>query len=98
MNQIPLSDVLSDLRRELTKAQDDGADEKLKFLVEDVEIELQLGTTQKGTGKGSVKFYVLNLESGGEVSHSATQKLRLKLKVVDKQGNQVSFSGQDDAP
>lgn len=99
MSNIPLSDVLAELRRELSKAQTAGANEAIKFAVEDVEVELQFATTREGLGEGSVKFWILESKAGLKATDAATQKLRLKLRVVDKDGQNIKpFSGVSQNP
>lgn len=79
MNEIELSEVIVNLRKELLKAQVKGANEGLKFKVEDIEVELQIATSKKG--ESDVKFWVVNF--GGEIASSATHKIKLKLKPED---------------
>ena len=60
-----------------------GAGSDLKFQIEDIEIELQIGTTKGGKGGGGVKFWVYNAEAEVNASQAKTQKLKLKLKPVE---------------
>ena len=91
MEQIGLAEMLVELRRELLDAQRQAAEQKLQFKVEDIEVELKVGTTRKGTGKGSVKFWVA--EVGGEASKEmqSLQTIRLKMKpLIDGEPLHVS--------
>lgn len=94
MDKIPLSEMLAELRKELLKAQ--GEEEALKFRIEDIEIELQVGTTKEGQGKGSVKFWVYNAEAGVAASQAKTQKLKLKLKPVHSDHDKPFDVGDQD--
>lgn len=60
MDKIPLSEMLAELRKQLLEAQDLGKDAPLKFLIEDVELEVQLATTRGADGSVGVKFWVYN--------------------------------------
>ena len=48
MANIELSKMLGQLRKELLDTRWEGQDSDLKFLIEDIEIELQIATTQEG--------------------------------------------------
>ena len=80
MAQIPLSETLSCLRQELRASQKEATESNdLWFLVEDVELELQVVVTKSGEGK--VGFSVLGVDIGGSggASTETVQKIRLKL-------------------
>lgn len=81
-NKIPLPNLLSQLRQDLSQAQADGEGSDLRFQIEDIEIELQLVATQKAEGGGGIKFWVINADAKIEGSQALTQKLKLKLKPV----------------
>jgi hypothetical protein len=93
---LELSNVIADLRDELVKAQAAGAESKLHFLIDDIEIELQMVVIAEGTGKAGFKILAFGAEAQAKGSDTTTQKLKLKLKLVDKDGNSpVSISGKD---
>lgn len=81
MENIELSEMIGQLREELLKARGQIEGSDLKFQVEDIEIELQI-VTSKGAS-GGIKFFV---EAGGNMSQAQTQKLKLKLKPVGRDG------------
>jgi hypothetical protein len=95
MDRLALPEVLKQLRRDLLEAQREGEGQSLRFLTDDVEVELQVVATEDGSVKGGVKFWVVNAEAGGGSSQASTQKLKLKLKPVDEQGNPLRVSDQD---
>ena len=80
MDKIPLSEMLAELRKELLEAKLEGQGSDLKFLIEDIEIELQIATTKEAGVDGGVKFWVYNAEAKVDISEARTQKLKLKLK------------------
>jgi hypothetical protein len=90
MDQIPLSDVLVGLRAELLKAQKQAKKQKLQFKLEDIEVELKVGTTKEGGGEGGLNFSVIGLgaELGAEGSIAAErlQTVRLKLTPLAEGG------------
>jgi hypothetical protein len=92
-NRIPLSKMLAELRNELLRAQAEGKDSELKFQVDDIEVELQVVTTQGDTEGASVKFWVFNADAKINASEATTQKLKLKLKANTPKGTlEVSAS------
>ena len=96
MDKIPLSEMLAELRKELLEAKWEGQSSDLKFLIEDIEIELQIVTTKGGKGGGGVKFWVYNAEAEVNASQAKTQKLKLRLKPVGRDGRgEVLISDPD---
>ena len=95
---LALSKVLADLRDELIQAQTAGEGSELRFLIDDIELELQVAVTAEGNAKAGFKvltFIDANMEGKG--AGSTTQKLRLKLKITDKQGNSpLPIAGEDE--
>jgi len=85
-SQIPLAAMLGELRTELLQAQGAGAGSALLFQIEDIEVELQIAATQEAEGGVGIKFWVLDASAKLKDSAVSTQKVKLKLKVVDRQG------------
>ena len=99
MENIELSEMLGQLRKELVQAQMEGQTSDLKFLIEDIEIELQIATTRSGEGSGGVKLSVVNFGAKGSISEAETQKLKLKLKLVGSDGKSpIPIAGQGAKP
>ncbi|MDQ2696680.1 MAG: hypothetical protein M3Z21_15155 [Pseudomonadota bacterium] len=94
-DKIGLVELLAELRWELVEAQNKAATEKLKFEVEDIDLELQVVTTKTGESKFGVKFWVLDAEAKGAVSSQAMQTIRLKLKPT-QEGGDVLVSDEDE--
>lgn len=95
--KIPLSDLIVELRRELLDAQRRGQQEGLKFLVEDVELELQLAASDSTEAGAGVKFWILSGEAKGKVSSQSLQKVTLKLKPLNRavDGGAFEVGGED---
>jgi|GEM_PF-2362740 len=91
-----LSDVLTKLREELVAVKQQGEESEIKFLIEETEVELKFGVTRGTKAEGGAAFWVFNANAGAEASHAVTQTLRLKLKVVDKEGKQEPIADTDD--
>ncbi len=98
MSQMSLSDVLLQLRKELAEAQEKAKDENLKFTVKDIEVELQVATTQEANGKVGFKVWLLEGEGGGKQGHEQTHKIKLRLEPPQlPDGSQLKVSGERDA-
>lgn len=85
-SRIPLSDLIAELRKELTTTKSQGEGHDLKLQVEEAEVELQVVVTQEEGMGGGVKFWVLNAEANEKSANATTQKIKLKLKPLDTQG------------
>jgi hypothetical protein len=89
---IPLADMLLGLRRELLEAQEQAAKEQLRFRVEDIEVELKIGTTMRGATKTGISFWVLDAGAEGSIEFQKLQTLKLKLTPVDGKGDKTLVS------
>jgi hypothetical protein len=83
---IPLPKMLAQLRSDLLEAKAEGEGQDLHFLVDDIELELQMATTQEEEGGVGVKFWVLNANAKGTSGGTATQTLKLRLKAQGHEG------------
>ncbi|MEM7394005.1 MAG: trypco2 family protein [Verrucomicrobiota bacterium] len=90
-SELQLAKMISGLREELRAAQGDAGD--LRFLVEDIELEVQFTTTKDVEGKTGVKFWVYTAEAGGGIAVESMQKMKLKLKLADSD-TLISASGE----
>lgn len=93
-DKIPLAKMIGQLRAELLEAQRQGEGTDLRFLIEDVDIELQLATTQEGEGGFGIRFWVLDANAGGRGSEVLTQRVRLKLAAVDAEGKPIKIRSE----
>ncbi len=94
-SEIPLAEVVGQLRRELTTAVEAGKGEGLRFEVRDLEVEMQVVASKGGSGElsgeGGVKLWVIG-KAGGKVSgtYESSQIQTVKLKLRPR------FDGDDD--
>jgi hypothetical protein len=95
-SRIPLSDLIADLRLELAQAQAKGQGLEPRLRVEEAEIELQVVVSREGSGKTSVKFWVVNAEAQGKLANATTQKIRLKLKPASAGGKDFEMKDSED--
>ena len=94
--RIPLAKMLGQLRAELLEAQEEGKGKDLRFLVDDIELELQIATTQEASGGVGIKFWVVNADAKLKGAEVKTQRVKLKLATVDGAGNRaVKISSAD---
>jgi hypothetical protein len=96
MDKIPLAETLSCLRQELRTAGEEAREKgDLWFLVEDVEVELQVAVSKDG--KGNVGFSVLGVEVGGEggARKENVQRIRLKLGRRGADRSSKVYAGDD---
>jgi len=92
MAAIELAEMIKSLRSELEKAQAEGDGKDVRFLVGDVDLELQVGLSQKGGVGGKVDFWVYSAEASGELAKQTTQTIKLKLIPVGKNDSKVKLS------
>lgn len=78
--KLELVDMIRDLREQLIQAQGEGEGKAVRFLVEDVELELDIAVEEQAEGKLSAKFYVLTSHLKGTKKDMVTQRIKLKLK------------------
>lgn len=76
---IPLSDMIAAVRWELGQAADKGRGHELRFLVE--EVELELSVTAEHDEKAGVKVNVLAFEIGAEDIKKVANVHRVKVKL-----------------
>lgn len=80
--KVRLADYIRHLRRELSEAARAGEGEELRFGVEEIEVELEVATSQENSAEGGWDQWVV-LKVGGTDNRTLTQKMRLKLKLLE---------------
>ncbi|BCW52726.1 MULTISPECIES: trypco2 family protein [unclassified Arthrobacter] len=84
--ELELAELVAGLRAELERAREDGANAGIRFAVGPVELELSVVTEKKGTVEGGIKFWVVTAQTGGEISMTGTQRIRLTLQPSTGEG------------
>jgi len=77
---IELSEMISELRRELNQAIEAGEGERLRFELGPIEAEVTVGLDSKGTAGAKVRFWVVELGGDAEVAQSSLQRIKLTLQ------------------
>jgi hypothetical protein len=79
---VDLADAIGALRDALVRAMWDGQHSRVRFRIKPVDLTVNVGVTQTGSGTAGVKWHILAL--GGERSRQteATQTLRIQLVPV----------------
>ncbi|MDR1264884.1 MAG: hypothetical protein LBK42_04785 [Propionibacteriaceae bacterium] len=79
---IPVSEAIEALLDEVEKSVKAGQDHDLRFLVDEVKLELQVTATTEGPVDAKVKWLIF--EAGDEASHQSAhvQTITLTLKAV----------------
>jgi hypothetical protein len=85
--KIRLAEMILDLRRELQRAQQLAQNDRLRFRVEDIELEVQVGVTQEGQAEGGVSFWVYTAKVAGSLAKETVHTLRIKLKPLTVDGD-----------
>jgi len=78
-----LVDVVAQLRADLAAAIAQGEEERLRFEVGPVELDLSVTVTRGGTAKAGVRFWVVEAGGEGSVSKESVQRLHLTLQPRD---------------
>jgi hypothetical protein len=83
---LALSDVIAQLRAELTEAMRAGENEQLRFELGPVEVELTVGVDKEAKPGAKAKFWVL--EMGTETRFESTSTQRIKLTLAPRHAAQ----------
>lgn len=81
--KVPLSKVLNKLRSDLEALQNEASKEKLHFIVEAAEVELQVAITAEAGGEVGVDWWVYTAKGQASIAREATQTITLKLLPVE---------------
>jgi hypothetical protein len=85
--KIGLSEMITVLRQELEEAQEKSAEERLRFTLEDIELELQIIAEESNKYAAGFQFWVFNPSVEDSDKDVRAQTLRLRLKVSDNGGD-----------
>ncbi|WP_330327878.1 trypco2 family protein [Streptomyces pseudovenezuelae] len=92
-----LAQAIDSLRAELGMAQDAGANQQLRFEIEEVHLELLLELRRDVKAGAKFAFGVVTAGVDGGVASARTHRLTLKLKVRDEAlgGRNAEVNRQD---
>lgn len=98
---IELSEMIGQLRGELTKAMAEGEGKDLRFALGPVELELSVSVQRDVAANGRVKFWVVELGADAKAGGHDVQTVRLTLEprrtAVDGAAqSEVVISGASD--
>lgn len=79
MGEIGLNDTIEALRDELVAAMEQAREKAVQFPVTGVQLEFHVGVKKTGEGKAGLKFWVLELGSGGSYARETIQKVIVTL-------------------
>ncbi|HEX3019619.1 MAG TPA: trypco2 family protein [Chitinispirillaceae bacterium] len=94
-DKIPLSDAIANLREQLQTAMEDGENEKLRFEIQELELELTCGVSRGAKGDAKIKFWLIEAGAEGKMSNEVKQKVKLKLKPKAKDGKEILLNDVD---
>ncbi|MET7700677.1 trypco2 family protein [Streptomyces sp. NPDC005485] len=77
---IELSELIRDLRKELTTALAEGTGEVLRFELGPVELEATVAVDRDASAGGKVRFWVVEANGTGRLAQSQTQRITLTLQ------------------
>ncbi len=93
---VGLADAVWALRSELTAAMAEGAGQRLRFELGEVEMEFLLEVTKEGSGEAGVKFWVISLGGRAGVSSGSTHRVKLVLTPKDVlTGHRATISDEE---
>lgn len=80
---VELSDLIWQLRHDLTRAMYSGANTAIKFRAESVELELSVVVERSRDPGIKVKLWVIDANAGAKRTSTTTQTIRLTLRPVN---------------
>lgn len=86
---IELSDMIRELRRQLTTALAEGAGEAVRFELGPVEIEATVAVSREAGADTKVRLWVVDAGANGKYTHAQTQRVTVTLspKAVPADGS-----------
>lgn len=97
MERIGLKQAIAALRRELSESILASANEKLRFEVGEITLEIQVEVERSVEGTGGVSFWVVELGAQGARTSTNTHKITIPLRPVRKPGEPV-LTGDEEIP
>lgn len=83
MTRISLTDALTELRQQLTQAMQVGQDEKIRFEIKNIELELALEVSSNVKGEAKANWWVLEFGTEAESGRQKTHSVKLIIEPSD---------------
>jgi hypothetical protein len=93
-----LSDAITSIRSELTKAMGSSEGGEIRFRLGPVELELELEARKDAGATAGVKFWVVSVGARGDVSAGSTHRIKLILQPVGPGGEDVEVAADRSEP
>lgn len=99
MPDIALAEVVQAIRQELVEAIEQAADSDVRFIATRVDLEFKVGVQRMTTGRGGIRFWVLELGGGATRATEEVQTVQLSLEPVLAHGERVRIAeGRQESP
>ena len=86
ISSVSLSAAIAEVRREVAVAIEEGKDSAVAFRAGPIEIEFDVAFESTAGGNAAVRVWVVSLGASGEVHRAVTNRLKITLTPVDRQG------------
>ncbi len=83
---VGLAEAIGQVRKELERAIEEGAQSPVAFRAGPVELELEAAFTSTTGAQGGLQVWVLSLGAKGERSSGTTHTVKVSLTPVDRRG------------
>lgn len=93
---VELSAAIAQIRRQLADAMKEGEGSPLAFRPGPVELELEVAFSATGEGELGVKAWVLSVGARGEISRDITNRVKIILTPVSREGDDVLIGSVGD--
>jgi hypothetical protein len=95
--RIGLQEAIAALRAELIESVVASQGERLRFEVGEITMEFQIEVERSAEAKGGIKFWVVELGTGGATKDKDVHKVVIPLKAVRADGKPI-LTGSDEVP
>lgn len=83
-DQIGISEMIEEIRRELADSQRAAANKDLVFKYESVELDIAVAASKAVEGGAGVKVWVVDAETHGSLSNQNTHSVKVVLTPIDQ--------------
>ena len=97
LERIGLQEAIASLRAELIESVNASHGERLRFEVGEITMEFQIEVERSAEATGGIKFWVVELGTGGTAKDKDVHKVVIPLKPVREDGKPI-LTGSDEVP